>query len=220
MGKRAIIFGTASFAEVVYFYLSKDSEYEVVAFSATADSQHQDRFCGLPVAQFETLQQSHPPDDHHLFVAVGYRQLNRVRERFCREAKTKGYKLLSYVCSKATHWGETNVGENVFIFEDNTIQPFCSIGDGTVLWSGNHIGHHASIGSYTFISSHVVVSGHCRIGSHCFLGVNATISEAVSVGDRNIIGPNALIQKDTESDAVYVSERTEKFPKNSSRFMR
>lgn len=220
MGKKAIIFGTASFAEVVHFYLSRDSEYEVVAFTVTEESLCKPTLLGLPVVQFEKVHLTHPPEAHDLFVAVGYRQLNTIRERFCKEAKVKGYKLLSYMSSKATHWGDSDIGENVFIFEDNTIQPFVRIGDGSILWSGNHIGHHVSIGPYTFLSSHVIVSGHCQIGSHCFLGVNATISEAVTIGDRNIIGPGALIQKDTGADEVYLAERTRKFSKPSSRFMR
>ena len=56
-------------------------------------------------------------------------------------------------------WARHEIGENCFIFEDNTIQPFVKIGDDVVLWSGNHIGHHAEIGDHCFISSHVVISG-------------------------------------------------------------
>ena len=38
MEKHAIIFGTGSLAEVVDFYLTHDSPYRVVAFTATGDS--------------------------------------------------------------------------------------------------------------------------------------------------------------------------------------
>ncbi|MBM3503520.1 MAG: acetyltransferase [Alphaproteobacteria bacterium] len=218
--KRALIFGTASFAEVVRFYLDADSLYEVVAFTASRASIAQPSKQGLPVVPFEEIADRFPPGDHEMFVAVGYRQLNRLRERFCLEAKGKGYSLIRYVSSKATTWGDTRIGDNVFIFEDNTIQPFVSIGDDTILWSGNHVGHHSTIGAHCFISSHVVISGHCQVGDHCFLGVNATIADTVVVGDRNIIGPGALIQKNTGADEVYVAERTAKFPKDSSRFFR
>jgi acyl-[acyl carrier protein]--UDP-N-acetylglucosamine O-acyltransferase len=66
------------------------------------------------------------------------------------------------------------IGENCFIFEDNTIQPFVRIEDNVILWSGNHIGHHSTIKSHNFISSHVVVSGQCTIEPNCFIGVNST----------------------------------------------
>jgi len=218
--KQVVLFGTGGFAEVVDFYLSHDSDFRVVAFSETSGSIKGSEFRGRPVVAFEKVEEIFPPDSHVMFIAMGYRKLNCLRQEFFDRAKAKGYGLLSYICSKATHWGDTQMGENVFIFEDNTIQPFVSIGDNTILWSGNHIGHHSAIGPHSFVSSHVVISGHCRIGSHCFIGVNATISEAVSIGDRNIIGPGALIQKDTGPDEVYLAERTPKFPKDSSQFMR
>lgn len=217
--KRAIIFGTASFGEVVDFYLSEDSPYEVVAFTAD-DVSPGLQLRGRPVVPFAEVSDRYPPGDHEVFVAVGYRQMNDVREKLCNEVRAKGYSLLSYVCSKATTWRQPQIGENVFIFEDNTIQPFVSIGSGSVLWSGNHVGHHSQIEDYCFISSHVVISGHCQIGSHSFIGVNATIADGVKVGARNLIGPGTLIQKDTEPEDVYLAERTPKFPKPSSRFMR
>jgi sugar O-acyltransferase (sialic acid O-acetyltransferase NeuD family) len=221
MNKKAIIFGTGSFAEIVDFYLSKDSDYEVVAFTATEGIDgNEKKLNGRPLVSFERIEDTFDPSDHDMFVAVGYKKLNMIREEFCTAAKRKGFKLLSYVCSKATFWGDTKVGENVFIFEDNTIQPYVQISDGTILWSGNHVGHHSRIGRFCFVTSHVVISGHCTIGSHCFLGVNATVSDGTSISERNVIGPGTLIQKSTKADEVYIAERTKKFPKDSSRFFR
>ncbi|MDF0643540.1 MAG: acetyltransferase [Nitrospira sp.] len=220
MTKQAVIFGTGSLAEVIDFYLAHDSSYRVVAFTATGDFVGQSQFLGRPLVAFEAVAIQFPPDSHEMFVAVGYRHLNRLREQYCFEARAKGYKLLTYLSSKATHWGDTKLGDNVFVFEDNTIQPFVKIGNGTILWSGNHIGHHSSIGANCFISSHVVVSGHCTVGDRCFLGVNATIADSVVIGNDNIIGPGALIQKPTADGEVHVAERAKKLPKDSSNFLR
>lgn len=220
MPRKVVIFGTASFAEVADYYLTQDAGDQVVAFTATGESGQIGNYLGRPVVPFDEIERRFPPDDHALFVAVGYAKLNRVREQFVNEARGKGYSLISYICSKATRWPDLKIGANCFVFEDNTIQPFVSIGDNTVLWSGNHIGHHSTIGPHCFITSHVVISGHCRVGSHCFIGVNATIGENTSIGDRNLIGPATLIQKDTEPDEAYIGERTEKYPKSSSRFFR
>lgn len=151
--KRAILFGTGSFAEVVDFYLGADSDYRVEAFTVSADALASPSFLGRPVTPFETVEAIYPPAEYDMFVAVGYAKLNRVRERFCGEARAKGYRLLNYVCSKATQWGRTEMGDNIFVFEDNSLQPFTAIGDGTILWSGNHIGHHSRIGRHCFITS-------------------------------------------------------------------
>jgi len=218
--KRAVVFGTGGFAEVVDFYLTRDSEYDVVGFTATGDVVKEATFLGRPLVRFDDIENVFPPESTEMFIAVGYTKLNRVREQFCDDARSKDYRLLTYICSRATWWEDTRVGDNVFVFEDNTLQPFVSIGDGTILWSGNHIGHHTAIGKYCFITSHVVISGYCRVGDRSFLGVNATLADDTSVAEDNIIGPGALIQKDTSTGEVYVAERTKKFPKDSSRFFR
>jgi len=220
MTKRAVIFGTGSLAEVVDFYLTRDSPYSVVAFTVSGDSMGHPNFLGRPVVAFEEIENAFSPESHDMFVAIGYRKLNRLREKYCVEARVKGYDLLSYLSSKATHWGDTRLGSNVFILEDNTIQPFVSIGDGTVVWSGNHIGHHSKIGDFCFVTSHVVVSGHCTIGSRTFLGVNATISDSTNIGEDNLIGPGALVQRDTATGEVYLAERAKKFPKDSGHFFK
>lgn len=216
--RKAIIFGTGSFAEIVDFYLTNDSIYDVVAFSDTEAKSNQ--VFNRPLVPFDAVVDLYPPDEHDIFIAVGYRKLNSIREYFCNQARLKGYKLIKYLSSRATHWGDTIVGDNTFIFENNTIQPFVTIGDGTILWSGNHVGHHSKIGSYCFVTSHAVISGLCTIGDRCFIGVNATISENISIGSDVLIGPGSLIQKNTSNGEAYLAERTQKYPKDSSRFFR
>ncbi|MEM7033668.1 MAG: sugar O-acyltransferase, partial [Chloroflexota bacterium] len=71
------------------------------------------------------------------------RNVNRLRESFCKMLRADGYQLISYISPRASVMGDNEFGDNVFIFEDNTIQPYVKIGDGTILWSGNHIGHHS-----------------------------------------------------------------------------
>jgi sugar O-acyltransferase (sialic acid O-acetyltransferase NeuD family) len=200
----------------VKFYLDHDSDHEVVAFTVHEANLPQERaLAGLPVVAFEEVAERHPPGEHAMFVAVGYRDVNRVRAQLCAQARALGYELVSYLCSRATHWGDTQIGDNCFIFEDNTIQPFVTIGDGVVLWSGNHIGHHASIGDYCFVTSHVVISGHTRIGPYSFLGVNSTFRDDISVGRANVIGAGALIMKSTGDDEVYVPARTKPIERKS-----
>jgi sugar O-acyltransferase (sialic acid O-acetyltransferase NeuD family) len=206
---KVVVFGTGSFAECVNFYLTHDSEHEVVAFTVHRDHLgHTTELAGLPVVAFEDIAAEYPPGGHEMFVAVGYARVNRVRATICDEARAKGYRLITYVSSNATTWGDTKIGDNCFIFEDNTIQPFVTIGDDCVLWSGNHIGHHVTIGDHCFITSHVVVSGHVTVGSYSFLGVNATFRDAIRVGESNVVGAGALIMKSTKDGEVYIAART------------
>jgi len=205
--KKVIIFGTSNFGEVVNFYLTHDSDYDVAAFTVNKSELSQKKFLDLPVVPFETIENEYSPNDYAMFIAVGYTKMNKIRAKLCQDAKKKGYELISYVNSKATVWDDLTIGENCFIFENNVIQPFVKIGNDVILWSGNHIGHHSEIGDHCFISSHVVVSGKVKLGPYCFLGVNSTIRDGITIGPECVIGAGSLILHDTKEKEVYTTER-------------
>ena len=151
-----------------------------------------------------------------MFVAIGYAKMNKLRAAKYFQAKELGYELVSYVSSKCTFLTDNPVGDNCFILEDNTIQPFVTIGNDVTLWSGNHIGHDAVIEDHCFLASHIVVSGFTRIGAYSFLGVNATLRNAITVAPETLIGAGAVIMKDTVEQGVYLPERAKLFEKKSS----
>ena len=195
--KDIVLVGDSAFAEVAYEYFTHDSPYRVVAFAVNKAYRKRDELFGLPVVDLETIQEQYPPESHHAHIALVYNKLNRNRERLYNDMKQKGYTLANYISSKAFVWQNVEFGDNVFIFEDNTIQPFVKIGSNTVLWSGNHIGHHSTIGDHVFISSHVVISGFCSVGDYTFMGVNSTVGNNIDVGKDCLVGSGALIVKHT-----------------------
>jgi len=209
---KIIIFGNEEFAEVAHFYFTKDSTYDVVAFTANERFIKNQELFGLPVIPFEKIEEKYPPSEFSMFVAIGYSKVNKVRAKVFDDAKSKGYNLVSYVSSKATKWEEVKMGENCFILEDVTIQPFVSFGDDVIVWSGNHIGHHTKIGNHCFITSHVVISGNVRIEDYCFLGVNSTIRDGIKIAKSCIIGAGAVILKDTKEKEVYTTKGTQLLP--------
>lgn len=210
MTTRLIIFGTGDIAELAHHYFSVDSDYEVIGFAVDRQYLEAPQFCGLPVIAFEDLANSHPPQDHAFFAALSYTKLNALRREKYLAAKAMGYRIASYVSSKASILNDGRIGENCFILEDNTVQPFVTIGNNVTLWSGNHIGHHSTIRDHVFIASHVVVSGGCDIGENCFIGVNATLRDHVTIGARCVIGAGALILADAEPEGVYLGSETER----------
>lgn len=204
-----IIVGDSAFAEIAYEYFTHDSAYEVVAFSVEKAFLKKEELFGLPVVPFESLAELFDPAEHHVYVATVYTQLNRLRTRLSQAAKQKGYKLASYISSRAFVWSNVTLGEHCFIFEDNTVQPFVKVGDNVVMWSGNHIGHHSTIRDNCFISSHVVISGFVDVGANCFLGVNATIVNDVTIGNDCWVGPGCIIVKDTPAGTFFKPTRSE-----------
>ena len=217
MGKSLVIFGSGDIAQLAHFYFSMDSDYEVVAFTVDAPYITDATFCGLPVIAFEEIATHYNPDECDLFVALSYSKLNRVRKEKYLAAKEKGYKLASFISSHATILNDGRIGENCFIFEDNTIQPFVTIGNNVTLWSGNHIGHHSAIKDHCFLASHVVVSGGVEIGEQCIIGVNATLRDHIKVGEKSVLGAGTLLLTDVEPEGVYIGAATERSKVPSTR---
>lgn len=210
MKKPLVIFGAGDIGELAHWYFTRDSAYEVKCFTVDREYARQDNFCGVPLVPFDELSSRHPPGSASAFVALSYARVNKVRREKFETFKALGYELASYVSSRASVLNDGAIGENCFVLEDNTIQPFARIGSNVTLWSGNHVGHHSSIGDHTFIASHVVISGGVRIGRSCFIGVNATLRDHISVGDECVVGAGALLLEDAAPQGVYLGTATER----------
>jgi sugar O-acyltransferase (sialic acid O-acetyltransferase NeuD family) len=212
---RIVIFGTGDIARLAHFYFKRDSPHEVVGFTVDAAFRTSDTFEGLPLVAFESVATAFPPSEYGMFIALAYGRMNHLRAERYTHAKAAGYTLVSYVSSRCTFLSDHPVGDNCFILEDNTIQPFVKIGSNVTLWSGNHIGHDSTIEDHCFLASQIVVSGRVVIKPFCFIGVNATLHNAITIAPETLIGAGAVITKDTEPKGVYVPRRAERMPKSS-----
>ena len=210
-----VIFGTGDIARLAHFYFSSDSAHRVVGFTVDAAYRTGQTFAGLPLVAFESVEREFPPEQCAMFVALSYSGMNALRAQRYADAKARRYTLVSYVSSRCTFLAEEPVGDNCFILEDNTVQPFVRIGSNVTMWSGNHIGHDSIIEDHVFISSHVVISGHVRVGAYSFLGVNATLRNGITVGPRTLLGGGAVVMADTEEGTVHVARPAQRLDKRS-----
>ncbi len=212
---KLIIFGIGDAARLAHYYFTRDSEHEPVAFTVDKPYLNGESFGGLPLVAFEDVAKLYPSDEYAMFVAIGYSRMNKNRaEKFYR-AKELGYKLVSYVSSRCACLTDNPVGENCFILENTTIQPFVRIGHNVALWSGSQIMHDSVIEDHCFLASHVVVLGRVRIHPYCFIGANATLRDSITIAPRTLIGAGAVIMKDTVEGGVYLPRRAELFDKDS-----
>ena len=202
---KIVIFGAGDIARLAHHYFERDSGHQVVAFTVDRAYRAGDRFGGLPLVDFDEVAARYPPPDFGMFVAVSYAKMNSLRAQKYREAKALGYELASYVSSRCSFLTDEPAGDNCFILEDNTVQPFVKIGNDVTLWSGNHVGHDSEIGDHCFISSHVVISGHVRIGPFSFIGVNATLRNGIAIGERSLVGAGAIVMRDTADGSVHLA---------------
>ena len=212
---RLVIFGAGDIARLAHHYFTSDSPHEVAGFVVDAAFRSTDTFLDLPLSDAEHAVARYPPGEYSMFVALSYAKMNGVRAAKYAAMKAAGYRLESYISSRCSYLAQTPPGDNCFVLEDNTVQPFVTIGSNVTLWSGNHIGHDAVIEDHCFITSHVVVSGYVRVGARSFLGVNATLRNSITLGEQTLVGAGAIIMKDTAARSVYLPERAKLFQKTS-----
>ncbi|WP_295200224.1 acetyltransferase [uncultured Chryseobacterium sp.] len=210
-----IIFGLQDFAELAHYYLENDSEHTVVAFCVNREYLPEEKkFRGLPVIALEDVDKYYPIDNYKFFAPMAPQKMNQLREKIYLSIKHKGYELISYVSSKATLFNN-EIGDNCFILENNTIQPFVKIGNNVILWSGNHIGHHSTIEDHIMFTSQVVLSGHCTVKKYSTLGVNATIRDGITIAEGTFVAMAASIIKDTDPWGFYKGNPAVKSEKSS-----
>ena len=206
-----VIFGLNDLAELAHYYFLQELRFDYndpspVAFTINKEFIQETTFKGLPVVSFEEIELYYPPSEYKLFAPLTD---NKLRKKIYNEGKGKGYEFISYISKKCTNFA-SKIGENCFILEDNTLQPFTEIGDNVILWSGNHIGHHSVIENNVFFTSHVVMSGHCHIKKGVFLGVNSTLRDGITVGENSIIGMGSVVTKDVPDNEIWVGSPAKK----------
>jgi sugar O-acyltransferase (sialic acid O-acetyltransferase NeuD family) len=205
--ERVVLFGTGQMATLIHFYLTHDSPYEVVAFTADSPDPKSDTLLGLPVVPFEGVEDCYPPDDFQMSVPIMYSQLNRVRAAKYDAAKAKGYRLINYVSTRASTWDDLVLGDNCFIAEGSMVQPFAEIGSDVVIGNGSLVGHNTVIGDHCFLGPHAVILGYAQVGAYCLLGANSTIKDGVTIGDECVVGAGVTLRQNTGAGEVFVGPR-------------
>jgi len=203
-----VVFGVEKSAELAHFYLTHDSDHTVVAFTVDPEYLTSGEFKGLPVVPYNEIEQHYSPDQFCMFIPMSFEKMNHLRAEKYDDARRRGYKLISYVSSRATIFPDFQCGDNCFILEDSTIQPYARIGSDVVIWAGSHIGHHAVVKDHVFIAR-AIVSGSCVIESFSFLGVNAVIRDGVVVARETLVGMATCIARDTKEFEVYGNRGTQ-----------
>lgn len=214
--KKLIIVGAGEFGEIAYEYFTADSLYEVEAFAVEKEYLNTKELFGRPIIALEEMAEKYSPQLYETFVAVTYPKLNRERTRLYNICKEKGYKCATYISSRAFVWENVELGENVFIFENNVVQYRAKIGNNVILWSGNHIGHRSVIEDNCWLTSHDVISGFCRVGKNSFLGVNVSVGDRVTIPEDTVLGAGSVTVKNLEDKGfVYIGSPAKKTGRTS-----
>jgi sugar O-acyltransferase (sialic acid O-acetyltransferase NeuD family) len=210
---KLIIVGTGENGENLYDYITNDSRYQLVAFSAEREFIKKKELLGFPVVPFESLEEYYDPGQYKVIVAISHVRLNRTRTRIYRECKRKGFAVGSYVNPTSIIFKKVEVGENCIIFEGVIIQRNVKLGNNLIIWPGCDIGQGSRIGDNCYISPHVALHGD--IGENCFLGTNCCIVNNIKIAKDCIIGAGSVVLRDTEPGKIYVGNPARPLTKTS-----
>jgi len=220
MSKGLLIFGTGKIAEVIYYYATEECGYKVAAFTIDEQYRTGNTFLGLPVIPFHEIEKLYPPVEYDMFVALGYHDINALRENKCKEAIARGYHLASIVSPNTHVPKNVTIGHNVFIMPPSIIHPCVKIGNNVFVWSGSVVGHHSHIKDNCWLTSGCNVSGNVVMGENTFVAINATIGHSVIMGRDCFVGANALIIKNAQDGQVFIAESTKPLKVNSKQFLK
>jgi len=218
--KGLIIFGTGKIADVVYYYAKNECNINVVAFTVDKAYVNGNKFHNLPIVPFEEINRDYKPEKYSMFIAIGYHDLNRLREAKYLAVKKAGYEIVSIVSPESKLPSTVKYGENCFIMPPSIIHPEVTIGNNTFVWSGAMIGHHTTIGDNCWLTSCTNISGVVKVGKNCFFAVNSTVGHGVSIGENCFLGANTLVTKNLAENKVVIEESSKLFRLESSQFLR
>lgn len=218
--KPVVLFGSGRFARTIHYYFTHDSPFEVAATTVDDEFMESDEAFGLPTVPFERVHEHYPPDDFDMFIALGYRQMNQLREQRYEAARKLGYTLVTHVSPRASTWPDLVIGDNCLVLDLVMIHPYVNIGRNTIVWSGAHIGHNSTVGDHCFIASRAALSGNVRVGHHTFLGTNCTVRDGRTIGPRNAVGAGVVVTTDTEPGQVFAPPVPRILPGTSDRLPR
>jgi len=216
--KQLIIYGNGHMAKMVYQFVKHD--FEVLAFTVDESCMEATELCGLPIIPFDGVEKHFSPELCYMLIAVGFVEMNGVRERKHLEAKSKGFNFVNYVHSSVVWHDSLTIGENNVILDHASIHPYTSIGNGNFISSNSNIGHGCFIGDNNWINAGVSVAGETSIENNVFLGVNSAVGHGLAVKDKTFVGACTQINRDTELGSVYLSESGEKHRLGSEAFLR
>ena len=218
--KPIILFGKGKIADVILASIKYIGIQEVAAITIDKEYLNSKSWNGLDIVPFDEVNIFYPPEEFDMFVAIGYHQLNKIREEKYAEAKNKGYKLINIVEPNILNKYQLNLGDNCFIMPNSNIHPKVKIGNNVFIWSGALVGHHSVISDNVWITSAANIASDVLIGSNSFIGLNATITNSISIGNDNFIGANTLITKSSEDGQVFLPNASKAISLNSSQFLR
>ena len=149
-------------------------------------------------------------------MAIGYKDLNKLRGEKIKFLKNDGWKFANIICSSIK---DQILGENIFVANNNSTAVFQDL-PRNFIWDNCVIGHHSCLDVNSWITSGTVIGGYTKIGRNSFLGINTSISHMLTIGEFSFIGAGGLVTKNLKNKSVVIRKSDKLSPFDADYFMR
>ncbi|MEQ3529352.1 MULTISPECIES: hypothetical protein [Pseudoalteromonas] len=212
--REIVIYGDGAMAKTIFPYIAQ--LYRVKCFTVERAYRTCSTLFGVPVHNLEEL----PEGDFDFVIAIGYGQLNQLRERYFSLMQKNGYKPGYFYCAEQKKAHHLEIGEGSIVLTQSAIHYGTKIGKNVFISSGVSIGHNCTIEDNVWINSGVTIAGNTTIGRNSVLCINSTVGNDIVIGQGNFIGAGTLITKNTIEFAAYATEPTKPLPIPSHTFIK
>ena len=213
-----VIFGVTSSARLAAYVLANDSPHRPVAFTAHERFVSATDFGGLPVRRFEDLERVYPPERCALLAPLGWTRMGGLRASVVESGKSKGYRFINYVSSRALTWPGFTAGENCMIFDGAIIEPFARVGANCIVRAGALLSHDVELGDHCFVSPAAAIGGRTRVGANCVIGTASVVSNGLRIAPRCFIAAGAVVTADTQAGGIYRGNPARRSPVTVEKF--
>jgi len=209
MAQKIILAGNAITAQILHSYLTSDHRYEVVGATVDDEFASKGGVEGLRTVPISNVGSAFPVGECRVVMAIGYSNLNKVRESMFDRLRKMSYGIETYVHPEARVHSRVPLGEGCVVLPGAVIEPFVTLGQDALVWCNATLAHHSHVAEHCWIASGAVISGQATVLRNTFIGVNATVVNGVTVGEYNIIGAAALVSKSTKPNSVHLARSAE-----------
>lgn len=217
---KILLAGNAVTANILSSYLRRDVRYDVVSCVVDDAFVERETVGDCPTVGLSDVQKACSPETHRIIMAMGYNDLNRVRESIFLRLKALGYGVETYVHPDARVYTDHALGEGAVVLPGAVIEPNARVGANTMVWSNVTLAHDSSVGDHCWVAAGTVLSGQATVLRNTFVGVGSTIVNKVVVGEYNIVGAGALISRDTKPHSVHLARSAEPFRYSSDDYVK
>src|SRR5262252_265426 len=163
MARDIVLAGNAITAQILYSYLGSDPRYRVVGITVDDEFVSSGSVGDLSSVPMSRVITAFPPNACRVIMAIGYNNLNKVRESVFGRLKGMGYTIETYIHPEARVHCQFPLGEGSVVLPGAVIEPHVTVGANAVVWCNVTLAHHCSVAEHCWIASGTVVSGQAKI---------------------------------------------------------